>query len=113
LSFVIDQKFGVVFACLRLLTNDKGQVRNMLISYEPMSDVLSITVASAPVAQTQVQGTVQVGFDAAGGVVSISIPGASSLLWENGGQINVALPVATPATTTVVETTRVVERPVL
>jgi uncharacterized protein YuzE len=84
----------------------------MLISYDPMSDVLSITMQGAPVAQTQTQGTVGVGFDAANQVVSVSIPNASTALWENGGQINVMLPVAAPAAT-VVETTRVVERPVL
>ena len=80
----------------------------MLVSYEPMSDVLSITFSSAAVAQTQVQGTVRVSYDAAGGVVSVSIPSASSVLWENGGQVNVISPVSAP--TTVVETTRVVER---
>jgi uncharacterized protein YuzE len=85
----------------------------MLIAYEPMSDVLSITIQAAPVAQSQLQGTVSVGFDAAGHVVSISIPEASSVLWEHGGQVNVMLPQAAPAATatTVVETTRIVERP--
>lgn len=86
----------------------------MLISYEPNSDVLSLTLQANPVAQTQVQGTVTVGFDAAGQVVSVAIPEASSLLWERGGQVNVMLPVAAPApttATTVVETTRVIERP--
>ena len=82
----------------------------MLISYEPNSDILSITVAAAPVAQTHLQGTVSVGFDAAGGVVAVSIPEASSLLWEHGGQVNVMLPTVAPAPATVVETTRVVER---
>ncbi|MBV9470618.1 MAG: DUF2283 domain-containing protein [Abitibacteriaceae bacterium] len=81
----------------------------MLISYEPNSDVLTITLQAAPAAQTQMQGTVTVGFDAGGNVVSAAIPNASSVLWENGGQVNVMLP--TPAATTVVETTRVVERP--
>ena len=85
----------------------------MLISYDPMSDILTLSLASAPMAQTQVQGTVTVNFDATGGVVSVVIPNASSALWENGGQINVMLPVAAPATTTVVETTRVVERPLI
>lgn len=80
----------------------------MLISHDPMADVLSITLDSAPAAQTQLQGTVSVGFNAAGGVVSVSIPNASSVLWENGGQVNVMLPQATP---TVVET--VVERRVI
>ncbi len=85
----------------------------MLISYDPMSDVLSLTLASTPLAQTQVQGSVTVNFDATGGVVSVVIPNASSALWENGGQINVMLPVSAPVPTTVVETTRVVERQVL
>ena len=80
----------------------------MLISYDPMSDVLSITAKAAPVAQTQQQGTVSVGFDSTGGVVSVSIPNASSVLWENGGQVSVMLPEAAP---TVVET--VVERRVI
>ena len=53
----------------------------MLISYEPNSDVLTITLQAVPVAQTQMQGTVTVGFDAAGGVTSIAIPDASSVLW--------------------------------
>ena len=84
----------------------------MLISYEPQSDVLSITLQGAPAAQSQVQGTITVGFDAAGHAVSVAIPEASSLLWEKGGQDNVMLPTPAPATTaTVVETTRVVERP--
>ncbi|MDQ3814662.1 MAG: DUF2283 domain-containing protein, partial [Armatimonadota bacterium] len=61
----------------------------MLISYEPMSDVLTITVKAAPVAQTQMQGTVQVGFDAAGAIVSVAVPEASSVLWQHGGQVNV------------------------
>lgn len=87
----------------------------MLIAYEPNSDVLTITMKAAPVAQSQMQGTLTVGFDAAGGLVSVAIPEASSLLWEHGGQVSVMLPVvpvvpAAPATT-VVETTRVVERP--
>ena len=64
----------------------------MLISYEPLSDILSITFQAAPVAQSQMQGTVNVGFDAAGSVVSVSIPEASSLLWKNGGQVNVMMP---------------------
>ncbi len=86
----------------------------MLISYEPNADVLSVTMQAVPVAQTQLQGTISVGFDAAGQVVSVSIPNASSVLWEQGGQVNVMLPVSAPATaTTVVETTRVVERPLL
>lgn len=80
----------------------------MLISYDPMSDVLSITTQAAPAAQIQQQGTVSVGFDSTGGVVSVSIPDASSVLWEKGGQVNVMLP-ESPAT--VVET--VVERRVI
>jgi len=76
----------------------------MLISYEPNSDVLNITLQAAPVAQTQVQGTVTVGFDAAGAVTSIAIPDASSVLWERGGQVNVMLPeVQTVVTQRVVE----------
>ena len=86
----------------------------MLISYEPLSDVLTITLASAPAAQTQTQGNVQVSFDATGAPISVAIPSASTLLWENGGQLNVMLPEVTPVQeTTVVETTRIVERPVL
>jgi YD repeat-containing protein len=80
----------------------------MLINYDPMSDVLSITMQGAPATQTQTQGTVSVGFDGAGNVASIAIPNASSVLWENGGQVSVALPPAAPA---VVET--VVERRML
>lgn len=84
----------------------------MLIAYEPNSDVLTITMKATPVAQSQMQGTLTVGFDAAGGLVSVTIPEASSLLWEHGGQVSVMLPAAPAATaTTVVETTRVVERP--
>ena len=80
----------------------------MLISYDPMSDVLSITMQAAPVAQTQTQGTVSVSFDASGAPVSVSIPNASTALWENGGQVDVLLPQAAPA---IVET--VVERRVV
>ena len=94
----------------------------MLISYEPNSDVLTIAVHAAPVAQTQMQGGATVGFDAAGGVVSVVVANASTVLWEHGGQVQImlpqvqqvvaqAVPVAAPVTTTVVETTRVVERP--
>jgi hypothetical protein len=78
----------------------------MLISYEPMSDVLSITFSATPVAQSQLQGTVTVGFDAAGSAVSVAVPEASTLLWEKGGQINVML----PQKETVVVTEQVVER---
>ena len=64
----------------------------MLISYEPNSDVLTITFGAAPVAQTQPQGASTVSFDAAGQVVVVTIPNASSALWENGGQVQVLLP---------------------
>ena len=64
----------------------------MLISYEPNSDVLTITFGAAPVAQTQPQGASTVGFDAAGQVVAVTIPNASSALWEQGGQVQVLLP---------------------
>jgi uncharacterized protein YuzE len=74
----------------------------MLIAYDPMSDVLSITLQAAPAAQTQTQGTIAVGLDAAGAPVSVSIPEASSALWENGGQLNVTLP--EPSATVVTET---------
>ena len=81
----------------------------MLISYEPNSDILTITMQAGPVAQSQMQGTVSVGFDATGSVVSVSIPDASSVLWERGGQVNIMTPVPQP---TVVETTttRIVEQ---
>lgn len=75
----------------------------MLISYEPNSDILTITTQAAPVAQTQLQGTVSVGFDAAGSVVSIAIPDASSVLWEHGGQVNVLVPETQTVVTQVVE----------
>ncbi len=78
----------------------------MLISYEPLSDVLTITFQAAPVAQTQMQGTVTVGFDASGSVVSVAVPEATSILFEHGGQVNVML----PETQTVVVTEQVVER---
>ncbi len=81
----------------------------MLIAYDPMSDVLSITLHAAPAAQMQVQGTISVGFDAAGTPISVSIPEASSALWENGGQLNVMLP--EPVATVVTET--VVSQPVV
>lgn len=82
----------------------------MLISYEPNSDILTITMNAGAPASTQVQGTVTVSFDAAGAPLSVSVPDASSLLWENGGQVNVMLP---QQATTVVETTQVVQRPVV
>jgi YD repeat-containing protein len=86
----------------------------MTIAYEPMSDVLTITMQAAPVASTQVQGTVTVGFDAAGTVTSISIPDASSVLWENGGQVSVMLPTRVDAgNTTVIERTIVEQRSTL
>lgn len=78
----------------------------MLISYEPNSDVLTITMNAAPVAQTQLQGTVSLSVDATGAPVSVSVPNASTTLWEHGGQINVMLP-QTQTTQTVV--TQVVE----
>jgi len=80
----------------------------MTISYEPMSDVLTITLEAAPVAQTQMQGTVSVGFGVNGAPVSVAIPQASTLLWEHGGQVSVMMP---QATQTVV--TQVVEQPVV
>jgi hypothetical protein len=82
----------------------------MLITYEPNSDILTVTLGAGAPASTQVQGTVTVSFDAAGAPLSVAIPEASSLLWENGGQVNVMLP---QTATTVVETTQVVQRPVL
>ena len=78
----------------------------MLISYEPNSDVLTITMNAVPVAQTQLQGTVSLSVDATGAPVSVSVPNASTTLWEHGGQINVMLP-QTQTTQTVV--TQVVE----
>jgi len=74
----------------------------MLIAYDPMNDVLSITLQAAPAVQTQQQGTVNIGFDAAGEAVAVSISEASTLLWENGGQVSVLLP---EKTTVVTETT--------
>lgn len=78
----------------------------MLISYEPNSDVLTITLNAGAVAAQQVQGTATIGLDAAGAPLSIAIPDASTTLWEHGGQVSVMLP---QATATVVETTRIVE----
>jgi uncharacterized protein YuzE len=78
----------------------------MLISYEPLSDVLNITFQAAPAVQTQMQGTVTVGFDASGAVVSVAVPEASTLLFQQGGQVNIML----PETQTVVVTEQVVER---
>lgn len=82
----------------------------MLITYEPNSDVLTITMNATLIAQTQLQGAVSVGFDASGGVATVSIPDASTTLWEHGGQINVMLP-QIQTTQTVV--TQVVEQPVV
>ena len=82
----------------------------MLISYEPNSDVLTITMNATPIAQTQLQGAVSVGFDASGAPVSVSIPNASTTLWEHGGQINVMLP---QVQTTQTMVTQVVEQPVV
>ena len=82
----------------------------MLISYEPNSDILTITMGAGAPATTQVQGTINVSFDAAGAPLSVSIPEASSLLWERGGQVSVMMP---QQATTVVETTQVVQRPVI
>lgn len=81
----------------------------MLISYEPLADVLTVTLQTGLTAQTQQQGTVSVALDAAGDPVSVAIPNASTLLWENGGQVSVMLPVSAQVPT-VVETTTVVER---
>jgi uncharacterized protein YuzE len=64
----------------------------MLIAYEPNSDVLTITLAAGVAVQSQVQGLAQVNYDADGAVSSIQIADASTVLFENGGQINVALP---------------------
>lgn len=75
----------------------------MTISYEPMSDVLTIVIAAAPVAQTQLQGTVSVGFDISGAPVSVAVPQASTLLWENGGQVSVMLPQTQTMQTVVTE----------
>ena len=75
----------------------------MLISYEPMSDVLTITLNAAPVAQSQLQGTVSVGFDATGSPVTVAVPNASTLLWEQGGQVNVMMPQTQTVVTQVVE----------
>lgn len=80
----------------------------MLISYEPNTDILTITVQAAPVAQTQMQGTVSVGLDAAGALVSVVIPSASTVLWEHGGQVNVMVPETQTVVTQVVE-----QRPVI
>ncbi len=76
----------------------------MLIAYDPMSDVLNITMQAAPAAQTQQQGTVSVSFDATGAPVSVSIPDASTLLFQNGGQVNVMLPEATTVVTETIVT---------
>lgn len=77
----------------------------MLIAYEPNTDVLTVTVNSAPVVQSQPQGAATVGFDAAGAVVSIAVASASTVLFEHGGQVQVTL----PQVETVVVTERVIE----
>lgn len=82
----------------------------MLIAYDPMSDVLSITLQAAPAAQTQTQGTIAVGFDAGGAPVSVAVPNASTLLWENGGQVSVLLPEAQTVVTETTVAQPVVER---
>lgn len=64
----------------------------MTISYEPTSDVLTITLEAAPLAQSQLQGTVSVGLAANGAPVSVAVSQASTLLWEHGGQVSVMLP---------------------
>lgn len=81
----------------------------MLIAYEPNSDILTITLEAAPVAQNQLQGGCTVGFDANGRAVSVAIADASTLLWEHGGQVQIAL----PEVATVVETTIVTEKPIV
>jgi uncharacterized protein YuzE len=74
----------------------KSIKKTMLISYDPNTDVLNITLRPAPVAQTQPQGGATVGFDALGEVVSIAVADASTRLWERGGQVQVLLPEAGP-----------------
>ena len=64
----------------------------MLISYEPVSDVLTITLSAGVPVQAQMQGTAKVNYDANGAASSIEVPNASTLLWENGGQVTIALP---------------------
>lgn len=81
----------------------------MLIAYEPNSDILTITLEAAPVAQNQLQGGCTVGFDAMGRAVSVAIADASTVLWEHGGQVQIAL----PAAATIVETTIVTEKPLV
>ncbi len=78
----------------------------MLITYEPNNDVLTITLAAGVAVQSQVQGMATVNFDANGAVSAIVVPNASTVLWENGGQIDVALP--TPQKVVVTEVTRTV-----
>jgi YD repeat-containing protein len=67
-------------------------MNTILISHEPNADTLTITFTAAPVAQVQPQGTATVSFDAVGQVVAITIADASSVLWQNGGQVQVLLP---------------------
>lgn len=64
----------------------------MLIAYEPVSDVLTITLTAGVPVQAQMQGTAKVNFDANGAASSIEVPNASTILWENGGQVTIALP---------------------
>ena len=78
----------------------------MLIAYEPNSDVLTITFTAGVAVQSQAQGLATVHFDANGAVSSIVVPNASTVLFENGGQIDVALP--TPQKVVVTEVTRTV-----
>ena len=64
----------------------------MLISYEPVSDILTITVSAGVPVQAQMQGVAKVSFDAGGAVSSVEVPNASTILFENGGQVSIALP---------------------
>lgn len=79
----------------------------MLIAYEPNSDVLTVTVASSPVVQSQLQGAASVGYNSLGDVVSVTVANASTVLFENGGQVQVELP---PVETVVVTETVVENR---
>ena len=64
----------------------------MLISYEPVGDVLTVTLSTGVPVQAQMQGLTKVNYDAAGAVSSVEVPNASTVLWENGGQVTIALP---------------------
>ena len=79
----------------------------MLIVYEPNSDVLTITLAAGVAVQSQAQGMATVNFDASGAVSSIVVPNASTVLWENGGQIDVVLPEAKKVVVTEVTRTEI------